>query len=358
MSLDPYRRLAARLNELPEGFPPTADGAELRLLAKLYTPQEADLVADLRLTRETHTEIAARTGGNARETRHMLKNLARRGLIAVERTERGVGYGLMPFVVGFWENQAATLDAELAGLFEAYFAQAHRELLGMQPAVHRVVPVQQRIDAQTEIRPYDSVVDLIDRAQAWGVTECICRKQKALIGEPCDHPLEVCMILSSIPGAFDDAGLVRALSRDEALATLRTAAEAGLVHSVANSRTGTWYICNCCTCACGVLRGIAEAGAPAVIAPSSCVNRVDEEICIGCGLCVDHCPFGALSVDEIAVVDAMRCVGCGVCTLSCPQGALALVSRPEGEIAPPPEDRAAWRAARAAARGLDLERVR
>ena len=56
----PYRELAARLDELPNGFPPTDDGAELRLLAKLFTPEEAALAAQLRLTLETPAEIAAR----------------------------------------------------------------------------------------------------------------------------------------------------------------------------------------------------------------------------------------------------------------------------------------------------------
>jgi len=36
-----YRQLAVRLNELPNGFPPAPDGAELRLLAYLFTPEEA-----------------------------------------------------------------------------------------------------------------------------------------------------------------------------------------------------------------------------------------------------------------------------------------------------------------------------
>ena len=37
--LDPiYRTLAQRLDSLPNGFPPTEDGVELRLLAHLFTP--------------------------------------------------------------------------------------------------------------------------------------------------------------------------------------------------------------------------------------------------------------------------------------------------------------------------------
>ncbi len=38
MNENPYKSLAERLDALPNGFPPTADGAELRLLVYLYTP--------------------------------------------------------------------------------------------------------------------------------------------------------------------------------------------------------------------------------------------------------------------------------------------------------------------------------
>jgi hypothetical protein len=41
----PYQQLAQRLNALPEGFPATESGVELRLLAKLFSPEEAALAA-------------------------------------------------------------------------------------------------------------------------------------------------------------------------------------------------------------------------------------------------------------------------------------------------------------------------
>jgi electron transport complex protein RnfB len=56
------------------------------------------------------------------------------------------------------------------------------------------------------------------------------------------------------------------------MGTLRRAAEAGLVHSVSNSVEGTYYICNCCTCSCGILRGMAELGIANVVASSAFVN--------------------------------------------------------------------------------------
>ena len=42
-----YKRLAERLNALPNGFPPTDDGRELKLLAKIFTPEQAELAAQL-----------------------------------------------------------------------------------------------------------------------------------------------------------------------------------------------------------------------------------------------------------------------------------------------------------------------
>ena len=43
MSEPVYRSLAQTLHSLPNGFPPTETGVELRLLAKIFTPEEAAL---------------------------------------------------------------------------------------------------------------------------------------------------------------------------------------------------------------------------------------------------------------------------------------------------------------------------
>jgi ferredoxin len=359
MSDHPYRRLAERLHELPNGYPPTDDGIELRLLAKLFAPEEAALVAQLRLTLETAAEIAERVGGDRKTMRKQLKNMARRGLIQAGRTEGGLGYGLLPFVVGIYEMQFATIDVEFARLFEDYYQQVFGETLAIRPSVHRVVPVGKSIKTGIEIQPFESVAEIVNSARAWGVLDCICRKQQVLLGTPCEHPVDnTCMSLSEIPGAFDRSPTIRALTQEQAMATLRRVAEAGLVHSVSNNQRGMWYICNCCTCSCSILRGIARVGIANAVARSAFVNQVNESACIGCGECVESCPFGAMSAQDVAAVDAVRCVGCGVCTLACPQGALSLVRRPEDEVLPIPATESDWMAERASARGLDLDRIR
>lgn len=354
-----YRRLAARLDALPNGFPSTPDGLELAVLAHLFTPEEAALAAQLRLTPETPATIAARIGADAGGLSRMLESLAGRGLIDVAHTDEGPGYALMPFVVGFYENQSPVLGAELARLVEVYFRRAFTRTMNVEPQFHRVIPIGETIPVSIDVQPFESAAAIVNWAQAWGVTECICRKQKALIGEACGHPVEVCMIFSSEPGAFDQAKTVRALTREESLAMLRMAADAGLVHTVGNRQDHTSYICNCCTCGCGILRGIADLGMANVVARAAFESVVDAALCTACETCAEWCQFGALALDDagIMAVDRRRCVGCGQCALHCEQGALRLVRRPEDEIKPVPATLRDWQSQRAVARGRDLADV-
>ena len=348
----PYRRLANRLDALPNRFPPSEDESDLRLLARLFNPQEAALAADLLPEKEGPAEIAARNcnrmGLDSREITMMLREMAKKGLIAIGKTAQGrLGFGLLPFVVGIYEAQAGRIDAEFARLFEDYYQQAFGDSLKIRPQVHRVIPVRESIPNTLEVQPFESAASLVDGAKAWGLLDCICRTQKSLIGEACGHPLDVCMVLSDRPGAFDGLGAARPLTREEAHQTLHRAADAGLVHCVSNNQLDLWYICNCCTCSCGILRGMADLGIANVVARSAFVNQVDRALCAGCGECLQTCQFDALSLETIIQVNDTRCVGCGVCVPVCPHQALGLHRRPDEAL--PPVSELDWRAARIAA---------
>lgn len=357
MNENPYKELAVRLDDLPNGFPATEDGVELHLLAWLFTPEEADLAAQLRLTKETPFQIAARIGGEPKMLRKMLKKMAKKGLIAAGRTEEGLGYGLMPFVVGIYEMQFEKINQELAALFEEYYHQGAGEMLTIDPHVHRVVPVGENVRIGIEIHPHENATEIINSMESWGVIDCLCRKQKTLVGDPCDHPLEVCMLFSEVPGVFDHSSSVRRLSKEQALATLQKASDAGLVHSVSNNEKGLWYMCNCCTCSCGLLRGMADLGIANVTARSAFVLQVDEDLCQGCEDCVESCQFEAIEVKFVSRVDKNRCVGCGACVTVCPENALTLIRRPEEEIKPLNETEMDWMEAGAIARGKDIKVV-
>ncbi len=52
--------------------------------------------------------------------------------------------------------------------------------------------------------------------------------------------------------------------------------------------------------------------------------KVNEELCIGCGICEDSCPFGAIKVQEGMAVVGDTCTLCGACIESCAVEALSL----------------------------------
>jgi electron transfer flavoprotein alpha subunit/NAD-dependent dihydropyrimidine dehydrogenase PreA subunit len=56
--------------------------------------------------------------------------------------------------------------------------------------------------------------------------------------------------------------------------------------------------------------------------------RVNEEACTGCGICIESCPFGALTLEGELVRIGDNCNDCGACVSSCPSEALVL-ERPE-----------------------------
>jgi Pyruvate/2-oxoacid:ferredoxin oxidoreductase delta subunit len=359
MSEEVYRRLAERLDTIPNGYPATESGVELRILAKIFAPEEAALAAEMRLGFEPAEVIATRAGADPKEAYQTLKEMTRKGQIRARRGKGELTFALMPFVVGLYEEQLPRLDAELAELVEQYFQEmAGQTLLDTAPPIHRVIPVAEAVPVDLEVSSYERAVTIVESARSWGVRECICRVQQQLVGKPCDYPVEVCMLLAPVEGAFEGEGITRAITKEEALHLLRETEEAGLVHSTGNYQDRLYYICNCCPCCCGVLRGVTEFGVLTAVAHSGFRAVVDEEACVACGTCVERCPFEAISLpEEVALVDSVHCLGCGVCVPTCSDEAIHLERRPAEEVVEPPADLKDWMLQRAQARGMSAEEI-
>jgi ferredoxin len=250
------------------------------------------------------------------------------------------------------------MDRELAELFEQYYAEVKDVLITQTPPVHRVIPVDQAIPFNLKVFPYERASQLIEEAKSWGVRDCICRVQQKLIGKGCNHELTNCLMFAPVEGYFHDTGATRRITKDEALSILRDAADAGLIHSTGNYRDHNSYICNCCTCCCGILRAVAASATPAAVAYSGFQVSIDPDLCTGCGSCVERCQFGAVSVPvATCVLYAERCVGCGSCVSSCPSEALSLVRRQSDEVTQPPKNSREWLKQRAEARQISLSEI-
>jgi len=359
MAIDVYERLAQTLDAIPNGFPRTTSGVELEILKKIYTEEEAELTCELKLLPESSAQIAERLGRDVKTTAALLEQMREHGCIGSFGSPDERRYHVQPFVVGVFEFQVQRIDRELAELMEKYANQGFAKQVGRTgPAFLRTVPVEHSLHPQLEIHTHESVRQLMDRATAFFAVDCICRKEHALLGKPCTKPIGNCITMAMTEDAFDHSIRGRRVNRAEAERIMAEAADNGLVHSTMNVTDTMYHFCNCCSCCCGLLRGVKEHGAPNMMARSNYWAEIDPDDCESCGICAEErCPMDAIAEgDGCYEVVRETCIGCGVCVITCPNEAISMVRKPEDQCTRPPRNMVEWMIQRSAETGKPLDR--
>jgi len=337
---DIYPRLAKYLDSLPAGFPSTEDGLELKILEKLFSPEEAALALHLSLLNEEVPMIAHKAGMPLDKISQLLEGMVHKGLITSSYPEGKLpSYAISQFVIGFYEGQVNRLDEEIVHLVEAYVPAYFEKGPWKQSPQVRTIPINQAIPITSEVMPYLQAEAILQSKKQIAVRNCICRQEKELLGQGCGKPFETCL-------TFDDAALNtvktgkgRMVTMDETRQILEDAQAAGLVLQPANSRNPI-MMCLCCDCCCGVLRHIKLEPNPSKLVANPFIAQYDPASCISCAACVDICPMNALVMDDFDQIrfEPVRCIGCGLCTGVCPSGALQMVRKPESEQPKIPRD--------------------
>ncbi len=333
---DVYERLAEHLDRLPAGFPSTATGVEIRILKRLFTPLEAEVAQLVTLRPEKAPRIAERSRWNPKELEEHLFAMSKKGLIFRIRKGSEFRYMAAQFVIGIWEYHVNDLDPDLIRDVNEYLPHFfHRKHQASTPQL-RTIPISGALPSGQAVMPYEKARQLVRAQEKIVVAPCICRKEHQLTGGGCGKPMETCLVFGNGATYYEENGLGRPISTDEALEILASAEEHGLVLQPSNAQSIV-NICTCCDCCCQILKNLKVLPNPGQYVACNFVAQLSESLCSGCGACAASCPMDALRLDhEKALLMPERCIGCGVCVPVCPEEALALAQKPEEERITPP----------------------
>ena len=208
------------------------------------------------------------------------------------------------------------------GIAEGY----HGKAVPLSTAI-QLISIKKGISLENleQVIPFERARDIvIKNPQKIVVLDCPCRKAQI---NPC-YPLDVCLIIGDPFASFvleHHPKKSRAINANEALVILEQEHARGHVHHAffKDALLNRFYaICNCCACCCGAMQA-QRNGTPMIIS-SGFMAEVDEDLCIECGICVDVCQFGAITLNGVIQIDKNLCMGCGVCVDRCAQSALKL----------------------------------
>jgi Na+-translocating ferredoxin:NAD+ oxidoreductase subunit B len=332
MADDVYSRLREFLDKLPGGFPETDTGVEIKILKKMYDPEDAGIVLHMSGAPEPASEIAKRMGKEDLEVLEKLEAMAKRGIIWRLPVEGTAFFTVINFLIGAWEGQIWTKgDREFAELANAYFPYLAKVWSSIKTQQTRVVPVNSAVESSSAVKPYDQIRKLVAAKDKIAVARCTCAIDTELMGSACDYPVERCISFGFNAQNLIALNLGREIGKDELAALLDMGEEKGLVLNVGNAKDID-FICMCCGCCCVLLKMLKLGGKPGDQVQSSFYATIDPEACTACGTCEQRCQINAVIEGDAYEIDRARCIGCGVCVSTCPVEAITLIGKPESEI--------------------------
>ncbi len=356
-----YRKVANVLNKAGE-FPFPVSDTVLKMLRFTIKEENLDfLMAFNKDISQTMDQLKKNSKLSEEEILKKVDELAKNAVIFNQPNRQGeIVYRLLPigrqFDYIFMKKQKPTDEIkEFAKLFD----KIHEEVgqifqnnydafvtsMKKMPPIDRTVPVlvntqtgeEIKISINTEVEvpteqilPTQKVEELIKKYDDIAVGQCFCRQHKEILGEPCKlvGSLESCFTLGKSARHTSTYGFSRMVSQKEALELLKKIEAAGLVHKAYHLHSDInkeeVAICNCCKCCCPNSRSLAFIP---VNTATNYLAVIDQELCVGCGTCVEKCYNDAIqsNSDGKAELNENYCVGCGVCASFCAENAISLV---------------------------------
>ncbi|MDY0362719.1 MAG: 4Fe-4S binding protein [Desulforegulaceae bacterium] len=353
---DLYEALRKRLDSMSTGYPVTKSKQEIAILKSLFSENEAKLFLDMTVFPETPVQAGERLGKNPAELEQELEAMAKKGLLMRVRSKGNVMYSILPFLVGIMEFQVKRLehDKELAKQIAVYGIEGFfQSLQSLETPHQRTVPVHRDLVEKWPVAPFDDVISILEKQKRIAVAPCVCRTMTKSLGiQKCGKPVETCMMFGKGADYYVENKMGRYISLDEAFSIIKRSDDAGLVLQPLNAKDAG-AVCSCCGDCCGMMLSTKMQPKPSLMTRSSYFAVVNNEECIGCGLCTERCQMEAVNIiDEKAVIDLDRCIGCGLCVTKCPTDAVSLEKKKDEDLYDPPQNHMAMFMRMARDRGL------
>jgi ferredoxin len=189
----------------------------------------------------------------------------------------------------------------------------------------KVIPVQESFTASQWILPARQVLQVLENARSFALTDCRCRLHYGR----CDRPVDVCFLIDEYSDKAVEQKRARRISIADASEVLKKADKHGLVHlTLYMPGHRTYALCSCCSCCCHDLRLLKDFDRKDLVTRSDYIAITDRERCTDCGKCIDRCMFDARSLRAgVLAYDRGSCLGCGLCVSFCPTGATEMQRR-------------------------------
>lgn len=341
-----YRLLQRHLDKQAVGFPAAWSGADIRLLKRLFSPDEAKLALYLTYKPEPTGTISERAAGefSAEQAAFLFDSMFTKGAIGWKEKDGTGHWYVLPLVVGMYEGKDGAPSPEFLDDTDAYFKALSfgKAFIAVTPPQMRTIPIRKSIPVEHHIATYDHIRAVVQNSPGpFVVLPCICRRSKAMKNKPCAKTSrdETCLAFGDMARMVLRRKHCREVTRDDVLEILRQNEHDGLVLQPANTRQPE-FVCSCCGCCCGMLSYQKRLPHPVDFWSSNYYAEVSAEACSQCGACVSRCQVGAVTLtgpSGAAKVNLSRCIGCGLCVPSCPSEAVRL-NKKDPEAVPPAND--------------------
>lgn len=337
------------------------------ILKILYKEEDAEMLAagpftTVQLDRFTVEDYAERTGYPVEKVKETFERLAKRGVLfwlLDRKDENKKKYTIPPLFPGIVEyfiisphNSIDERRAFVKKMHQREGSGIAGTMVGSDFSIFKIIPslkpsigtrkieVDEKVEMdKSQVMAYQDVEQIIKSADRYehniAVMPCTCRYQAMFLKESpdCKGTVENCMAFGAAANYVVSEGIGRHVTLEESMDILKQAEKEGLIHLSTNTYDKHGFICNCCTCCCGIIGSSVKMNRMEIFERSDYVPVVDNEVCTKCKKCIKMCGFHALlyqmgekedKSEDFVIVRDDACIGCGVCASNCPTDAITL----------------------------------